>query len=377
MRRNCLSVVNPALVILLLPTLFYATQTPWKGKIYKEGDVTVVQNPRDPIYKSDVLTLKEELTIGGANAKEQYVLAQVDNLVVDETGAIYALDTKDICVKVYGRSGAFLRTIGRKGEGPGEYTRPYGIAIDKKNQYLIVQDARIGFIVFDHEGKFIKNIQNDYLRPVQKAIFDPQGNLVINRIKIQDMEHRWDELKRFGPNMMLLAEIRSIPIGSPYDVVAPMVTWDLDAKGNIVYGFPARYEIEIIGDRNQIIKKIQNESDPVELTLEEKERIAQIIKVASISPDLAAKFYSSKYHSAFIAIHVAGDGHIFVTTWKKNGKNNLNDVFDKEGRFLAEIALPSRRIFIAGDYLYTIEEDQEGYSIIKRYAMNWNYGNAR
>jgi hypothetical protein len=377
MRRICLTVVNPPLVILLLSTLFYATQTPWKGKIYKEGDVTVVQNPRNPIYKSDALTLKEELSIGGANAKEQYALAQVDNLVVDEMGAIYALDTKDICVKVYDRFGAFLRTIGRKGEGPGEYARPYGIAIDKKNRYLIVHDARIGFIVFDYEGKFIKNAQNDNIKPVQKAIFDSLGNLVVNRIKIQDMEHRWDELKKFGPDMTPLAEIRSIPIGSPYNVVAPMVTWDLDSEGNIVYGYPSRYEIEIIGARNQIIKKIQNESDPVELTSEEKERIAQIIKSAAISPDLAAKFSSSKYHSAFIAIHVTGDGHIFVTTWKKIGTNNINDVFDKEGRFLAEIALPSRRIFFAGDYLYTIEEDQEGYPIIKRYAMNWNYGNAK
>jgi len=54
-------------LILLASAL--AAQTPvWKGKIFKEGDVTVIQNPKEPIYKGNILSLKEELSIGGASS---------------------------------------------------------------------------------------------------------------------------------------------------------------------------------------------------------------------------------------------------------------------------------------------------------------------
>jgi hypothetical protein len=103
---------GPSVVFfILVASLAAGAQQPWKGKIYKDGDVTVVQNPKEPLYKGQVLALKEELSIGGANAKEPYVLADVDNLVVDETGTIYALDLKDLCVKAYDRSGKSLNDM--------------------------------------------------------------------------------------------------------------------------------------------------------------------------------------------------------------------------------------------------------------------------
>ncbi|MCK7470541.1 MAG: hypothetical protein MZU95_06920 [Desulfomicrobium escambiense] len=37
----------------------------WKGRVLKEGEVTIVQNPRDPIHKEPVLSLREDWTIGG------------------------------------------------------------------------------------------------------------------------------------------------------------------------------------------------------------------------------------------------------------------------------------------------------------------------
>jgi hypothetical protein len=357
---------------LILLASAMAAQTPvWKGKIFKEGDVTVIQNPKEPIYKGNILSLKEELSIGGASAEESNILAEVDSLAVDEEGTIYALDTKDICVKVYDRTGKFLRLIGRKGAGPGEFMSPSRVLIDGKNRNLLVQDVRIGFVVYDFQGKFIKNMGTTEMRSAHNVVFDPHGNLILNRINIQDETHRRDELKKYGPDLSLLAEIKSIPLGSPYDVTAPIVAWDLDNAGNIVFGFPSRYEIEIISDQNQTIKRIQKESDPEKLTVEEKERIARIIRSEHLPADIADKMFASKYHSAFRDIHIGGDDRIFVSTWKKSGKNNISDVFDKDGRFLSEVVLPSRRVFFARGRLYTIEEDVDGYPVIKRYAMTW------
>jgi len=107
------------------------------------------------------------------------------------------------------------------------------------------------------------------------------------------------------------------------------------------------------------------------------EEAAFIAELPASNADLAAKLYAAKYHSAFCDIHIGGDDLFFVTTWRKREKNFIGDVFDKDGHYLAEIVLPSRRVFFTSSHLYTIEEDADGYPIIKRYAMVWTQGGER
>lgn len=43
-----------------------AQSSPWKGTITTEGGVTVVKNPKEPIHKEPILSLKEDFAISGA-----------------------------------------------------------------------------------------------------------------------------------------------------------------------------------------------------------------------------------------------------------------------------------------------------------------------
>ncbi|MES2124235.1 MAG: 6-bladed beta-propeller, partial [Gemmatimonadota bacterium] len=47
-------------------------------------------------------------------------------IVADSKGNIYVLDSKPATIKAYSADGAFLRTIGRDGSGPGEF-RQWGM----------------------------------------------------------------------------------------------------------------------------------------------------------------------------------------------------------------------------------------------------------
>ena len=49
----------------------------------------------------------------------------------------------------------------------------------------------------------------------------------------------------------------------------------------------------------------------------------------------------------------------------------IYDVFDAEGRFLAELELDFIPIVWNKDRIYTIEEDEEGYQYVKRYKVTW------
>lgn len=66
---------------------------------------------------------------------QKSIILQSKNLLfpadfaVDEEGLIYVVDSKAADIKVFDKKGKFLKTLGRKGAGPGEFLRPFQISI--------------------------------------------------------------------------------------------------------------------------------------------------------------------------------------------------------------------------------------------------------
>jgi hypothetical protein len=90
----------------------------WKGEIATRDGVTHVVNPESPVEEISV-TLKELWRVGGDD--EEVLFGVISQLLHDESGNVYALDSQLSEVHVYSPSGEHLRTIGREGEGPGEF----------------------------------------------------------------------------------------------------------------------------------------------------------------------------------------------------------------------------------------------------------------
>ena len=53
---------------------------------------------------------------------------------------MFVADPTNLRVQVYDANGKYVRTIGRSGEGPGEFAFPYATAI--AGQYLYVSDTQ-------------------------------------------------------------------------------------------------------------------------------------------------------------------------------------------------------------------------------------------
>lgn len=65
-----------------------------------------------------VLTLG---TMGGGEADGPEVFGRIASIVSDDEGDVYIADSQALEVRVFDREGNYLRTIGRSGEGPGEF----------------------------------------------------------------------------------------------------------------------------------------------------------------------------------------------------------------------------------------------------------------
>ena len=118
----------------------------------------VVSNPDlAAVGEGRTLELVEELRIGagfGTDADGPELFGKVISLAVDEDENTYVADYESRDIRVFDRGGNFVRTIGRRGEGPGEFAALAGILWDRGSRVLWTVDAGgRRFNVFDRSGR--------------------------------------------------------------------------------------------------------------------------------------------------------------------------------------------------------------------------------
>lgn len=341
----------------------------WKGTITKEGGVTVVKNPKAPAYQDPILGLKEELSLGGPDASGDYSFTSLRAAAIGDDGTIYAMDDREGHIKIFDRSGKYSKTVGRKGQGPGELNLPMTISINRAKKEIMIQEASRRLSYFGLGGSFLRN-QSMKETWGLRARVDSKGNIVIQEAIMDPKDPRY-VTKKFDPELKLLAELAQSPAPRP-QVFNPLMAvsyWTIDKDDNVIYGYPKNYEIDFFGPSHSIVKKILKDYDPIEITEAEKEAERKDIASAGVG-DMKLEF--DKAHPAFRRFFLSDQGHIFVQTWEKakDGKF-IHDIFDPEGRFLSRIPLALNGLEIRDGKYYAVEEDADGYQSLKRYSVEW------
>lgn len=98
----------------------------------------------------------EEMRIGTGQGPE-YELTAVRSLVLDRAAQLYVLLPRDNEVRVFSPAGRFLRRIGRKGQGPGEFEWPNSMGW--RGDTLWVRDTDLDRVtLFDSAGKSVRTL---------------------------------------------------------------------------------------------------------------------------------------------------------------------------------------------------------------------------
>jgi hypothetical protein len=347
-----------------------APQAKWKGTIVKEGDVTVVKNPKEPLYKTPVLELKEDLSIGGPDAPEEAALDQVRQVLADDAGTLYVLDQRASHVKVFDASGKYLRTIGRKGQGPGELENPMTVSLNERTGELAVHQQSRGIAFFRTDGTYLRQLSLKGMLG-GRARLDSRGQIYILEI-IMDNENSRYATKKLAPDGSLLATISETPTptgsGNTTRAFIPVAFYGIDREDRLIYGFPETYEIQIYGPtETKVLRKITRAYDPVAVTEEDKAEERK-----DVPPGYTREFEFPKHRPAYSRFFLSDLGHIFVQTYEKaDGGKLIHDIFDAEGRFIGRLPLKPSGVGILKGKYYALEEDAEGYRYVKRYAVTW------
>jgi hypothetical protein len=329
------------------------------------------------MYGEDVFSLEEELSIGEAEGREEYMFSEIVTIAVDDEERIYIADRKETHIKVFDKDGVYLITIGRKGQGPGEMQMPIHVQITSKNE-VIVHDymaQRLSF--FSLDGKYLRQ------KSTAKAInfipirMDSQGNLIVF-VVLAPPPIGGKELMIYDSNLELLKIVTKEERGTRgiVDIGKSSFYCDVSTSDNIVWGDSKEYVLQILNQEGDLIKRIIKEHNPIEITAEDKERYEKQY-AEPVKRGMRINFRS--HFPAFSEISVDDEERIFVKTYERvEGKEDLFyfDVFESGGKYIAKVPIkPSlnRDLVWKRNKLYTLEEDDEGYQIVKRYKVIWRY----
>jgi hypothetical protein len=335
-------------------------------KIRVEDGVTVVYNPKSPAPLPGTktkLVLKEDFAIG----RIEPLFSDVIEIAIDDQGEIYALDRKDAKISVFDSRGVLLRTIGKKGQGPGELQGPREIQVTPQKEIMITDSSARQLVFFTLQGQFLRNVSTARLQFFNRPRADSRGDIVAD-VSTVDQEYV-AQIKRLGPSLEPKSTISSAALLKypNFDPFLPRFTYEIARDDIVIWGLPTKYEIHMWSKEGKPLRKIVKEYSPVKITEDEKNEAKKRFMTSGVN------LVWSDYHHAYDLLILDDEGRIFARTYEKpqGEKAFYHDVFNEEGRYIARVTLPTRPYIWKRGKLYTIEENEEGYRFIKVYKSAW------
>jgi hypothetical protein len=230
---------------------------------------------------------------------------------------------------------------------------------------------------FDMEGNYLKefSIADKFL------FFGPMvisnGDLIVTYTIPQ--EKPVTVLQKFDPEFQPILTIASVPMDTPPVInifVARSLTslrWVVTYEDEILWADikNPEYELRFHDTDGKLKRIITRDYDPISITTEDRERLMDETFGANPTDQWDIRF--PDHYPPFSGFSFDDLGHLFVKRYEKDKDEagNLFDIFDSEGKYIARIRLKMNPMIWKKDHMYTIEEDAEGFRIVKRYKVKW------
>jgi DNA-binding beta-propeller fold protein YncE len=223
----------------------------------------------------------KDLSIKSDENDEQKSFLMVEGVDADSRGNIYALAAREYKIQVYSPKGEYLRTIGKKGQGPGELEMAVYILLDKDDNLYVFDYMKSAFVVFNPEGRYIRNIstKGQYREIPDRIVFDSRGNFIIGSDRIRENSFkisRYDKDFNQGEDLYVKdGAVSWLHKGGGVTIEAPRYTpgviWAIDDRGNIFVCYNKTYDIEVFSPEKKLIRTITRKFSPEKVPQEEIE----------------------------------------------------------------------------------------------------------
>jgi sugar lactone lactonase YvrE len=121
--------------------------------------VRIVHNEKTGAWASrPKVELQLLRTIGDVDTEDEHLAFNAPmDIALDAAGNIYILDSGNCRIQKFSPEGKFLMSIGRTGQGPGEFANPTSIDVDSKGFVYVVDSNQNRLVVFKPDGGHFKS----------------------------------------------------------------------------------------------------------------------------------------------------------------------------------------------------------------------------
>ncbi len=251
MRKAALRII----VLILAAAPLALAAVPAAQKVETVDGVRLVHNVKGGLWgPSPHVALELVRRIGDIDAEdENESFSFPSDVAVDKGGNIYVLDSANARLQKFGPDGAYLATIGRKGQGPGEFIMPGSMAFDQDGNLVVADPAQARVHIIIDGGRDVRSVvvKDEMINGISPL---PGGGFVgkASTYSLPGPDQRAqpvDEMRlfrRIGPDGRV-----SGSFGSLTDFGEAMTSaygnaceFDLDGTGALVASFNAQNKIE-------------------------------------------------------------------------------------------------------------------------------------
>lgn len=325
------------------------------------AETPLLDNPAEPAKGRVTVTLVQEWQLGGETDDEHF-FGIVGEVFADDAGNVYLVDNQLSEVQVFDPRGQWLRTLGRRGDGPGE--------VRNLRTALLMPDGSLG-LVQAFPGQVV-TVQQDGAPGLTMVPgrSDPTsggfmalntacsrgGTLAFSGTRMQRREQtalRTSYLATYAPDGAALAEVVTKDLEtemaatriSEADEDFANARWTVGPDG-LVYVAPARngYRIDVHAPDGSLIRSFGRAYQPVQRTAAEKEQVKDTLQPWRRNGRESLQFDILDTEPDILRLHVLSGGEVWVLTSRgvrerRPGEMAVYDVFDPQGRFVRQVGL--------------------------------------
>ena len=381
-------------IFVLLLSFSCAKKTESEASVEVIDGVEYVHNTETPLHPDRSVIFEEELSIGG---EECEMLSRPMNLAVDNEGCIFIADSQDQSIKVFGPDGEFIRSIGRKGEGPGEFSY-VGYQTFLPDGMLLVMDSMASRLsLFDTEGVFLWGYHwthrpgrslyvTDSSCVLLEYVFGEGDDALADRkLFVKQYDFEGNEILNFGEfraeEMKIHRESRAGGGGIMFGISVPHSPHSIFAADQVRHSLyhcvNDEYRIEVFDGDGKVIRRIDRPYEVLPFTSKDAEEFRSRYAESENMKKMVQGMSMPAVKTITPRMLVDEEGNLWVETYEKKEADDKDftayDIFNPDGFYEAKVWVDVRPNIFMNGKMYRFHTDEEtGYRIVKRYRVVWS-----
>lgn len=324
---------------------------------------------------------------------EEFYFAHMGVITVDDENRVYLADAREGRIHIFYGDGSYIRSLGGKGGGPGEFQSIHSMEVDHSFLYVmdIIQRRLTAFYLDDLSLAFTLYPGSDQDgmdgNPVDFAVLSEGNFLVFHRSVEPEGDAVWQKdyasvVDRNGkvlkPNIfsfkssertILQTDQGIVNITFPF-ICRPVIHTGPNHK--LYYGFNDRIFIQVFDMDGKYERAIYYGQPNVPLNRQyylDRYRHNELIYEAILRFEMPAQMH------AFSGIIVDDNNRIWINIINEDHDTAEWWILDDDGSRLAVFETEARNIFqfVKNGYVYVIEDDENNARMMVKYRIGFRY----